>query len=586
MTGLYDSRDSETIALQNIAPGSPAGYSENFDAAWEDTERSQNLVSARDGIYDAYDRYVKDIEEKTGEKLFNPVGVWQPGGRRDEVLAKHEGRLFERLADIKKRFPDIELRTPESIREEVAKERAAARKSRANVGERSTGFAAGLGNFLGEAGATIVDPPVLMSMFAGAPLASGILRTALIEAGIAGAVEIPIQIAVQNDRRQFGEQPSFDEGVSNVLAATAGGAIFGGGMRAAFVGTRKLIETARASEAVLPRQARDALNFLSRKQEMEDDNPFVEGLDGQRTHAERYSGAYEGIRRGSPSAVPDEVTAQVRARADTPAEPEVRTDVVPEEIEAAIVRLGRDASRQAEDVALEKLSAVVPTRTIRARDGDVTALLPDENHAALLDYYFVRERSRRTGEQMSLGEMAKDVFERFRPYVFDDFKRPGDVDQLASDYAEMVFDQVGSGKAPKADLTELTVVDPDHALAYERRFGRRQRAPVVNRQALPPSEPGMRQGAPEPIPIRTGTARTIADARVEQERMRGGEIDKEDHILETTLRADLAERMDETVMMEDAMGEIRPMTIREIFDEFDDDETLLREFLDCAGLGS
>jgi hypothetical protein len=49
------------------------------------------------------------------------------------------------------------------------------------------------------------------------------------------------------------------------------------------------------------------------------------------------------------------------------------------------------------------------------------------------------------------------------------------------------------------------------------------------------------------------------------------------------MKDEFAERMDQKLLLPDEMGEMRLMTAREVFDELDQDEIALREFLDCAG---
>jgi len=67
----------------------------------------------------------------------------------------------------------------------------------------------------------MADPPVLLSMFFGAPLATGLLRASLIEAGAAGAGEALAQVAIQSSRRQFGED--FDIGEAAMAVGIAAG---------------------------------------------------------------------------------------------------------------------------------------------------------------------------------------------------------------------------------------------------------------------------------------------------------------------------------------------------------------------------
>jgi len=71
----------------------------------------------------------------------------------------------------------------------------------------------------------MADPPVLLSMFFGAPLATGLLRASLIEAGAAGAGEALAQLAIQSSRRQFGEELDIGEAAMAVGIAAGGAGV-------------------------------------------------------------------------------------------------------------------------------------------------------------------------------------------------------------------------------------------------------------------------------------------------------------------------------------------------------------------------
>ena len=91
---------------------------------------------------------------------------------------------------------------------------------------RATGMGVA-GSIFGEVAAAIVDPPVALSLFVGAPVAAArasILKASMIEAGIGAASEIPVQVLAQPFRQEVGLEGGFAQGAQNVAMASLGGA--------------------------------------------------------------------------------------------------------------------------------------------------------------------------------------------------------------------------------------------------------------------------------------------------------------------------------------------------------------------------
>ncbi len=116
----------------------------------------------------------------------------------------------------------------------------------------------------------MADPPVLLSMFFGAPLATGLLRASLIEAGAAGAGEALAQVAIQSSRRQFGEELDIGAEVRP--------------------GVRALLKRAKQT-GVQGSLAKAAARFLRRQVELEDASPLHDAPAARAEHAARMSEA-------------------------------------------------------------------------------------------------------------------------------------------------------------------------------------------------------------------------------------------------------------------------------------------------------
>lgn len=95
-----------------------------------------------------------------------------------------------------------------------------------------------IGEFAGNAWGSLHDPVVLAATVATAPvtygtggsMASLVLRAALVEGAIGMATEVPIQLDVMEFKERIDSPYTVDDAISNVLAAGAGSAVFGGAL--------------------------------------------------------------------------------------------------------------------------------------------------------------------------------------------------------------------------------------------------------------------------------------------------------------------------------------------------------------------
>jgi|GEM_PF-4792083 len=263
MTGLFDARDSGDLARRNAAPGPPATIGESALSAAESFKANIASMGEFDELFDEYDKYLDGVSAATGRQFDNPyadaaqpddfiatvdpntprvLGFMPP--QRPKSGRQREKELFAELQSLRDEVPGLQIRSPEDIRKSVVQTRAQARERRADVAARE-GTAGAIAAFATTAVASLLDPPVLASMAFGAPAATGILRAAAIDAGIAAGVEVPIQAIVQASRRRLGEQTSLSEAAINVLTVGAGGFLFSGLLRGGARGTKALVKAAR-----------------------------------------------------------------------------------------------------------------------------------------------------------------------------------------------------------------------------------------------------------------------------------------------------------------------------------------------------
>lgn len=304
MSDLFGRHDLIATARRNPAAGPPASFVESVRSAFNVTAETGMSISAESSLNSQYETYLDHIRKTTGKRFANPrtppfdaflgSNPDRPTDTR-EMRMERERALHRDVTALRKDFPDLVPVSPEDIRERIAESRFLAREERAEVARREDGFSAGA--FIGTAGAVLLDPPVLASMFFGAPWATGLLRAAVIEAGAAAAGEVVAQAGIQIDRQQFGEKADLGEAALAVGVAAVGGAVFAPLVRGGVIGVKALLKRVEA----LPRKkfmTRAAEKFLRRKVELEDSNPFDDTPAGRALHAERLSEAQTAVRAG------------------------------------------------------------------------------------------------------------------------------------------------------------------------------------------------------------------------------------------------------------------------------------------------
>ena len=251
-------------ASRSADPVLSTSLGETLKSSFDLTMKTERSISVVSNIRDKYDEVINRVKEETGHDLPNPYVL--PGHLREDA----EKRFQDQAREL-----GVSIPNQEELRQEIGTDRQALREADAQLQKGESGLIQGAARFVGAAGAILTDPPIAASMLLGAPVASGVLRTALIEAGIGAAVEIPVQGIVQSSRREVGEDPSFADAVANVALAGAGGFVGGALVKGAINGSRSLVEHYRASGS--PSAAGDkAAKYLDRLHDIEDANPVPE----------------------------------------------------------------------------------------------------------------------------------------------------------------------------------------------------------------------------------------------------------------------------------------------------------------------
>lgn len=362
---VFDERAAHDRARRFIAPGVPAGFLEGMSASFDAMRRANTSVALEVNLADVYEREVERIFAATGKRLPNPVhevdifGGDEEAGKILRAAAKRRQQAGRRavpggldLAARERAFRDLaaeagaELPDPGEIHERALALARTAEETAADVGGRLQGLD-NVATLIGGMGGAASDPPVFLSMFAGAPAAAGILRTAATEAAIGGVTEAAIQPRVQAYRKKAGLEAGIEQALTNIAFAFGGGAILGGGARAIGRGIEHL--TARKPATPAERGERDARAFAERLRTLADANPYLDTRPGRSFHAQRLTEAQEWLATGAPAHPVDGPALRPGARRASP-DPAVRQAIDEPELRAAY-----DAGLSLRDRALQDI---------------------------------------------------------------------------------------------------------------------------------------------------------------------------------------------------------------------------------------
>jgi hypothetical protein len=266
---ILDAWQGQSQAAFNPLPTTPRTNTERFELAWEATRQTGTFFAREQNRYNAYARAGETLEG-AGFRLANPFAL--PGGDAREAGLQ---AWRDAVAQARAQFPDRagEFMGPEEVERDADERAARAFRDNRAAGEVGGG---GFGGFLGEVAGTLSDPVQLATLPLGAPLRIGgsvatrILTTALIEGGVAGATQLAVEARAAPYRQSIGLPSEFGE---NVLAATAGGAVLGGGMRALVEGWRLLRGRAPALDGGEALAERDAAALVDRARRDAEGNP-------------------------------------------------------------------------------------------------------------------------------------------------------------------------------------------------------------------------------------------------------------------------------------------------------------------------
>ena len=393
MTGFFFDERAATSAFETrFSQGPRSGFGENLVLQGRAQAMADNAFSARFNLADAYDPIVAALNEgKSGRQRNWRAVVGNPYGRTlNDPLYGPEWRAYNAPEDIEaevwrrvqaRRAVDPAFlkdgpKDRRDLHDRVRRQVLDAVEAAEEAGARATPLGQ-VGGFLGRMGASIVDPPNVLTAFFGAPASASILRLAVVEGLIGAVTEAGIQVDVAAYRRRLGLDYTTEQFVANVATAGAGGVLLGGAAGAGIKLTpvareaieRKFFKQRALGRALLeivdeaaPEDVAIGLARLNRRQlveafdalvaepseeqvlarealrtqtEVAEENPLADTPEGRAEHLRRLVETSDAVQHGEPPRLEDVPRAERRLQA--PAEVDNLDSLVwrfePEEIE-------------------------------------------------------------------------------------------------------------------------------------------------------------------------------------------------------------------------------------------------------------
>lgn len=282
--------------FEGVDPGFAARFAADFDAM---ANFSNSNASHRNALAVQNDFQVRFYKE-SGQRL--PGWIDSMNANAMEVARKQFDQWKAANPESSLAFPTEEdfLASTDNVARD-------ARAGAQALDRRSTGAASAVGGFLGTVAGALSDPVNLMSLGFGASASAGVIRTALTEAAVGALSESAIQGATLERKQRIDPAFTTDEAFAEVLAAGAGGALLGGGLK----GLANVWHRARTGE--WPRHIKDAGNVLAREAAIPDSR-FERSMAGENAHRAALEKAVDDITRGRPVELPPEAFLQQGAR--------------------------------------------------------------------------------------------------------------------------------------------------------------------------------------------------------------------------------------------------------------------------------
>ena len=266
MSSLFEDSYEQAIsdANRNLVSRPPAGFGESFLQELGLFWRENLSISRPLALGEAQRERSQRIRDVAGDEAFIKAitlsGDPKTQSMIDTLAVEHPGEIqtdAELMAGIKTRNKTLREEHDEALR------------------NQTTGGK--IGGFLGVMAGAVSDPIILGTLPLGASWATGIAKTALIEAGIAAGVESFIQPAVIRYKQELESPYDLGDAVINIAGAGVGAGVLTAGVKAT---ARAIGRLGRAAGEVTPRRVAGYDDMVDALEKLP--NPTTEQRDALR----------------------------------------------------------------------------------------------------------------------------------------------------------------------------------------------------------------------------------------------------------------------------------------------------------------
>lgn len=311
LTDEKQMRAAMQFAAQKPFEGVDPGFIERFKSDYAGMHEAKNSNSRDLIVNDIQRDFMSQFYKESGQQVqawITPkTGFLGPADfSPDETLETSARGMFDAW---KKQNPQSSLSFPDRdfIDKEAVRRGAATISEGKGMERRSTGFGSTVGGFAGTMAGAMTDPINAVSVMFGAGAASGVLRTALVEAGISAGSESFIQATNYDWRKEIDPTYSVSEAVGEVAAAGVGGAVLGGGIKGLAAAWQ------RAKTGSWPSHVKDTANVVTREAATPPSR-FEKSVSGESAHKAALTKSLDDLIQSRPVELPPEAFLEANAR--------------------------------------------------------------------------------------------------------------------------------------------------------------------------------------------------------------------------------------------------------------------------------
>jgi len=240
MSFVFDEPNLSATPFSPLKGGEDTGFLENFSAAYQANLKLNRTDSRAINLKEQWDPIVKEIQDKTGTKFFNPSNylnqVTAERGFGERAYTNYSKQIFDFIKERPDTFPELINLDNDALFERAKKSAIKAGDVNADVAARQT-LGGWFGDLAGGATAVLTDLPNIAitagDLYVTRGAGTTILRESLRQAVLNGGAEAVTQIEVADWYKTLDLPYDYRTFLANVGTAAAGAGVITAGIMGA-----------------------------------------------------------------------------------------------------------------------------------------------------------------------------------------------------------------------------------------------------------------------------------------------------------------------------------------------------------------